>query len=60
MDGPVTMWEHHDQLCQCVDSEIDDVNRFGIWAISHLILEIVTKTVNKFGQYRQAIQCVRT
>jgi CheY-like chemotaxis protein len=41
---------------KCVDSEIDDVNRFGIWAISHLIPEIVTNTVNKFGQCRQTIR----
>jgi hypothetical protein len=31
-----------------VDSEINDVNRFGIWAIPHLFPEIVTKN-NKQG-----------
>ena len=33
-----------------VDSEINDFNRFGIWAISHLFPEIVTKTINRVGQ----------
>jgi CheY-like chemotaxis protein len=40
-----------------VDSEINDVNRFGIWEIPHLFPEIVTKTINKVGQCCQAIQC---